>query len=118
MAHADVVAVTSGTATLETGILGTPMVIVYRTSFLTYHIGKALVDIENIGLINIVAGSRVVPELWQNDVTPENIAYNIINILQDNILYGRIKQSLQDVKNNLGEKGASARAAKIAVDML
>ena len=65
MAYSDVLTVTSGTATLEAGILGTPMVIVYRTSFLTYLAGKALVDISNIGLINIVAGSRKVPELWQ-----------------------------------------------------
>lgn len=118
MAHADVIVVSSGTATLETGILGTPMVIVYRTSFLTYLIGKSLVSIRNIGLINIVAGSRVVPELWQNDVTPKKIADYVLNMLQDKEIYERTKILLHDAKENLGEPGASLRTAKLAVEML
>ena len=118
MAHADALAVTSGTATLEAGILGTPMVIVYRTSLLTYCIGKSLLNVQNIGLINIVAGSRVVPELWQHDVTPENIAILLEKLLRDKQLYRKVKQLLSYAKDKLGEPGAADRAAKIALDML
>jgi len=118
MAHADAVAVTSGTATLETGILGTPMVIVYRTSFLTYLIGSRLVKIDNIGLINIVAGARVVPELWQNEVTADNIAARLEKLCLDRELRGRISSALSGAKSKLGDTGASKRAAAIALDML
>ena len=118
MAHADVLAVTSGTATLEAGISGTPMVIVYRTSRLTYGIGKALVDIPNIGLINVVAGSRIVPELWQNDVTPENISILLEKLLKDKQLHKKVKRLLNYSKGKLGVPGASGRAARIAHEML
>ncbi len=118
MAHADALVVTSGTATLEAGILGAPMVIVYRTSAITYSIGKALVKIPNIGLINIVAGSRIVPELWQNEASPENIAGHICNFLQDARLCETIASALGIARDKLGEKGASERAARIALEMM
>ncbi len=106
MAFSDAVMVTSGTATLEAGILGTPMVIVYKTSLVIYLMGKALVDIPNIGLINIVSGSRVVPELWQNDVTPENISLLIGNLVKDDRLREKVKHALDTVKSKLGTPGA------------
>jgi len=118
MAHADALAVTSGTATLESGISGAPMVIVYRTSPVTYHIGKLLVRIPNIGLINIVAGKRIVPELWQNEVTPENIAGSLASFLTDTELRERTVDELRAAKERLGEPGAADRAAAIALDML
>ena len=118
MAHADVLVVTSGTATLEAGILGTPMVIVYCTSAITYSIGKALVKVPSIGLINIVAGSRIVPELWQNEANPENIAGHICNFLQDARLRETVTNALGIARDKLGEKGASERAARIAVEMM
>jgi len=118
MAHSDALAVTSGTATLEAGILGTPMVVVYRTSLVTYLTGRMLVDIANIGLINIVAGARVVPELWQNSVTPGAIAGLLYNFCSDSALYNKVKHALAHVKVRLGESGASERAAKIALDIL
>jgi len=118
MAHSDVLVVTSGTATLEAGISGTPMVIVYRTSLLTYIIGRMLVNISNIGLINIVAGSRIVPELWQNQVTPDNIAMHIEKILNDQSLRSRMRDLLSAAKSRLGEPGASERAANIALEMM
>lgn len=118
MAHADVLAVTSGTATLEAGISGTPMVIVYRTSWLTYGIGKSLVNIPNIGLINVVAGSRIVPELWQNEVTPENISILLEKLLKNKQLHKKVKQLLNYAKGKLGTHGASVRAAQIALEML
>ncbi len=118
MAHADVLVVTSGTATLESGVMGTPMVVVYRTSPLTYLIGKALVDVENIGMINIVAGGRIVPELWQDDVTPGNIAREVKRFLNDDVLSKDVRNKLSIARERLGEPGAAGRAAKIACEML
>ena len=118
MAHADALVVTSGTATLESGILGTPMVIVYRTSPLTYHIGKMLISVPSIGMINIVAGSRIVPELWQNEVTPDNIADEVKKILQDRQLRETTKYVLGIAREKLGERGASEKASRIAIEMM
>ena len=118
MAYADVLVVTSGTATLEAGILGTPMVIVYRTSLITYFIGKALVKIPDIGLINIVGGSRIVPELWQSNVTPQKIAGQMKNFLQDDRLRETVRNALISAREKLGERGASERAARIAIETM
>lgn len=118
MAHSDALAVASGTATLEAGILGTPMVIIYRTSLVTYLIGKAVVKIPNIGLINIVAGSRIVPELWQYDVTARNIASHLERQIKDDQMRAEIKRALANAKMKLGTPGASDRAASIALEMI
>ncbi|MHB9029077.1 MAG: lipid-A-disaccharide synthase, partial [Candidatus Latescibacterota bacterium] len=118
MAHSDVLVVTSGTATLEAGISGTPMVIVYRTSPLTYAIGKRLVKIRDIGLINIVAGSRIVPELRQNQATPEQIADQVTRFLRDTHLRNTTSQLLSSAREKLGESGASERAAAVAMNLL
>ncbi|MFC1509885.1 lipid-A-disaccharide synthase, partial [Candidatus Omnitrophota bacterium] len=118
MAYCDALAVTSGTATLEAGISGTPMVVVYKTSLLTYLIGRAVVNVPDIGLINIVAGRRVVPELGQNEATPENIAAVLHKFCTNPELYADVKDALSHAKSKLGEPGASERAAAIAVEML
>ncbi len=118
MAHSDALVVTSGTATLEAGISGTPMVIVYRTSPLTYTIGKLLVQVPDIGLINIVAGSRVVPELWQHEVTPANISSHVSRILRDARLRETVVQSLSEARSRLGQSGASDRAASVALELM
>jgi len=118
MAYSDALAVTSGTATLEAGIIGTPMVIVYRTSLLTYLMGRALVDVPDIGLINIVAGGRIVPELRQNDVTPDNIASLLRKIIRDEGLREAVKRRLGEAKSKLGRPGASERAAGIACELM
>ena len=118
MAHSDALVVTSGTATLEAGILGTPMVIVYRTSLLTYLMGRAVVKISNMGLINIVAGSKIVPELCQHEVTPENISAIVEKLLVEPQLRDKIKHALEIAKNKLGTPGASNRAAHIALDLM
>jgi lipid-A-disaccharide synthase len=94
------------------------MVIVYRTSLPTYFIGKNLVKVPNIGMINIVAGERIVPELWQNDVTPRNIAEHIFELCHSSVKREKIKFALAAVKEKLGEPGASERAASIALDMM
>lgn len=73
----------SGTATLETALMGLPTLLIYRVGALTYWLSKILVHIDSIGLPNIIMGRRVMPELWQDDVTPEAIAGDIIPILTD-----------------------------------
>jgi len=81
MKNADLAIVTSGTATLETGYFQTPMIIVYKTSLLTYLIGRLFVRIKNIGLVNIVAGRKIVPELLQSKVTPKRVAKEASDLL-------------------------------------
>lgn len=112
MYHSDVVMVTSGTATLETGWFATPMVVVYRTSPLTYAIGRLLVRIDMIGLVNIVAGRKIVPELVQGDLTERNLVHEAGRFLRDGSLAGEIRRELAVVRERLGGPGASARVAE------
>jgi lipid-A-disaccharide synthase len=114
----DAAIVTSGTATLETGLMEIPMVIVYRMSALSFAIGRLIIDVEHVGLVNIVAGKRVAPELLQNDATPENIAGEVSRVLGDPVAYQRMKEDLVRMKMKLGEGGASARAASVVLEML
>lgn len=115
MANADVALVTSGTATLETAILQTPMVVVYRTSWLTYLLGRMLVRIDNIGLVNIVAGKQLVPEFIQHHATPSRLASSAARYLDDSMLAATVRKSLGVVKNRLGSPGASRRVAEAIV---
>lgn len=108
---ADIVIVSSGSATLEVAIMEKPMVIVYKTSFLTWLLAKNLIKIPDIGLVNIVAGQRIVPELIQFKVTPKNIAEESLGILTSHKKIHEIKENLRKVKSKLGEQGASSRAA-------
>ena len=118
MAHADALVVTSGTATVEAGILGTPMVIVYRTSPLTWHIGRWVVKVPHVGMINIIANGRIVPELLQGAVTAERIAGHITEFLRDPTVHARVSNDLIKARAALGEPGAADRAAGIALEML
>jgi len=113
-----VVIVASGTTTLEAAIINSPMVILYKLSPLTYLIGKLMIKVENIGLVNLVAQRRVVCELIQHDVTPEQIAGEVLKILEDRELYSKIKNELTWVKEKLGAPGASFKAARIATGMM
>jgi lipid-A-disaccharide synthase len=112
MDHADFVLVTSGTATLETGLFGTPMVVVYKTSWPTYIIGRALIRVKNIGLVNIVAGKQIVPEFIQHRATSANLAKEALKILRNERLLATIREELSKVKGRLGEIGASRRVAE------
>jgi lipid-A-disaccharide synthase len=111
MKNADLVLVASGTATLETACYGTPMVILYKTSALTYLIARLLVRIKNIGLVNIVAGEKVVPELLQGRANAPLLAREAARMLQDPPLMKEISDRLSRVREKLGTPGASARAA-------
>jgi lipid-A-disaccharide synthase len=108
----------SGTSTLEAGYFSLPMVIVYKTSPITYLIGKQLVKLDNIGMVNILLDEKVVPELIQQEADSENIFKTASKILADEVLYRDIKQKLGFVKEKLGVDGASENAAKIILEML
>ncbi len=115
---ADAAIVTSGTATLETGLMAVPMVIVYRMSRLSYLIGRMIVRVRNIGLVNIVAGRTVAPELVQDEVTPDAIARSISDVLEDPARYAEVRQELLRVRETLGKGGASDRAASVVIELL
>lgn len=114
----DAAIVTSGTATLETAILEKPMVIIYKLPLLEYLIAKPLLLLKHIGLVNIVAGKEVVPELIQSRATPEIIAKNLLDILTDKQKYGEIQNRLIAVKNSLYPDSASQRAATSILKLL
>lgn len=109
---ADAAIVASGTATLETALIGSPMVIIYRMAPVSYAIAKALVGVKDVGLPNIVAGKRIVAELIQNEATPERIAEETLAILNDEARKSSIAAAYNEVRKSLGGKGAAERAAK------
>jgi len=108
----------SGTATLEGAILGKPMIIIYRVSLPSYWIGRALIRVKHIGLVNLVAGREIVPELIQKDVNPETITEEALHILKNPVLCQRMIESMAEVRQNLGEPGAAQRAARIVCSIL
>ena len=118
MKNSDVALVTSGTATLETACFQTPMVVVYKTSWLTYIIGRLLVRIKNIGLVNIVAGKKIVPELLQSSVNPLRLGNEVAAMLANESLRGKIVNDLSAVKEKLGTRGASVRVAESVLSMV
>jgi len=118
MRISDVVIVASGTATIEAAIMGAPMIVVYRVSPLTYLLGKMLIKVKNIGMVNIIAGKTVVPELIQKDVTPEKITSAVVQILENPSKQEEIKKELSNLKEKIGNPGASLRAAQIIISLL
>jgi lipid-A-disaccharide synthase len=108
----------SGTSTLEAGLFSLPMVIVYKTGLLTYLIGKKLIKLDTIGMANIIAGEKIVPELIQAEVNDKNIYLECKKILSDSSLYGSIKRKLMLIKDKLGKSGASRNAAQLIYRIL
>ncbi len=115
---ADAAMVASGTATLETALLGTPMVVLYRVSPLTYFAGKHLINVKCVSLVNIIAGRVIVPELLQDDMNPQRIASEMLSIIEDPDRAAQIRAGLKEVRTKLGQPGASERAARIACGLL
>jgi len=115
---ADLALVASGTATLETALLGVPMIIVYKISLLSYFIGRLFVHVKNIGLVNIIAGKTIVPELIQGDASGMRIAAESLSILKNGERRQKMIKELQAIRARLGEPGAARRAAQIAHDMI
>ena len=113
MRAADVALVASGTATLETGLMGTPMVVLYKVSPLNYAIIKRMINIDDVSLVNIVAQRRIVPELIQDDATAENIAAEALMLLDDETRRSQMLDDLAELKLAMGEPGASERVAAL-----
>lgn len=103
----------SGTSTLEAGLFGLPFVVVYKTSGMTYMIGKQLIQVDHIAMANIIAGKTVVEELIQNDVNTEKIKKVVKSYLDDENKYNDLKKRLSVLREKLGGPGASAKAASI-----
>lgn len=114
----DAIITVSGTVTLETALMGVPMVIIYRVSPLTYAVGKRLIKVDHIGICNIVAGERVVQELIQDDAEPAWITAEIARILTDDDYAKEMRARLAGIRAKLGSGGGSARAAGLVLEML
>ena len=108
----------SGTVTLETAIHCVPMVIVYKVSPVSYMLGQALIKVDHIGIVNIIAGRRIVPELIQKAATPGNIARTVGAMLDDPQQLAHIREELASVRAMLGEPGAAERTADIGLSIL
>ena len=115
---ADFCLVASGTATLETAIMQKPFAIIYKMSLLNYLLYRPQVRLPYIGMVNIVAGRKIVPEFIQFNARPKEISEQVLGILQNPAQLEQMKDGLAQVKSLLGEKGASLRAARIIIDFL
>ena len=115
MALSDVLLIASGTATLQAAVVGTPMVLLYKTTPVTYRLARWLINVKWIGLVNLVAGRSVVPELIQDEVTAERLCQEALHLLRDQSAYNSMKEGLRQVRESLGEPGASRRAAQVAL---
>jgi lipid-A-disaccharide synthase len=110
---ADAAICASGTATLETALMGVPTLLVYRVNALTYWLSKILVHLDSIGLPNIISGHRIMPELWQDEVTPENIEAAVLPWLVDAAASEEARHLMAGVRCQMGEAGAVRRTAEI-----
>ena len=110
---ADAAICASGTATLETALMGVPTLLVYRVNALTYWLSKILVHLDSIGLPNIISGHRIMPELWQDEVTPENIEAAVLPWLVDAAAAEEARHLMAGVRCQMGEAGAVRRTAEI-----
>lgn len=114
----DVSFVASGTATVEGAMIGRPMVVLYKTSLLTYLTAKSLVQLDKIAMVNILAGNKVVPELIQGQAKPENLARAAIDILDNPEVSREQIKKLARVKESLGNSGASRKAAEKILEVM
>ena len=118
MKYCDFLVIKSGTSTLEAAYIGTPCVIVYVASRLSYEIGRRFVKLDKIGLPNIILEKKVVPELIQDEVNPANISKQIKTFLADSELYDSVKAELRKIHDLLGDRIASKETVKIIREML
>lgn len=118
MKHSKFGIIKSGTSTLEAGLLNLPMIIVYKANALTYFIGKTLVKLNNIGIVNILLGKTLLPELIQTNVNPEKIFQEAEEILSNIENYNSIKTELNKLHEILGNKNAAENAARIIYDLM
>lgn len=118
MAGADLLLIASGTATLEAGLLRAPMLVFYRMGALSHAVFSRLVRLENIALVNIVGGERLVPEYLQHDATPERLARDAADLLARPEALGAMRERLARVRERLGDGGADRRVAEMAQELL
>lgn len=118
LAVCDAAMVASGTATLETALIGTPMIIVYKMSPFSFLMGRLFVNVSHIGLANIIAGRTIVPELIQRDANPERMAKELLAILTDEERKTQIRKDLSGIREKLGSPGAAQRAAQLALEIM
>lgn len=111
LSAARVAVVASGTATVETALTLTPMVVVYRLSALTYTLGKPLLSVSNYAMVNLIAGRVVVPELIQGDFTPSRVTEETLRVLDEGASRTEMLRNLEEVREKLGRGGATRRAA-------
>ena len=117
LAASDAAAIASGTATLEAALLGTPMVVVYKESWVNWNTLGRLITVDHYGLVNLVAGERVATELMQDDLNGERLANELL-LLLDEKRNKDMRSRLREVAVQLGEGGASQRAANVVLDAL
>jgi len=116
--RSDVIVAASGTVTLQAAIHGVPMVIIYKVSPISFMLGRALIRVPNIGLVNLVAGRQLVPEFVQNAASAENISSAVEKMLADRIQLNHLKKQLFALRDVMGGAGASDRVAELAFGML
>jgi lipid-A-disaccharide synthase len=112
LASAELALVASGTITVQAALHECPMVVVYRLSPMTYRLGRPFVRVDTFAMANLVAGRKVVPELIQDDFTPEAVAHEALAILRNPEHAATVKRDLSEVRRQLGPPGASRRAAE------
>ncbi len=117
LAVADVAITASGTATVQAALHGRPMVVIYRLSPVTYRLGRRFLLVDNVAMVNLIAGRRIVPELIQDDCTPENIANETVSYLTNQERADDTRRALSDVRARLGGPGASGRAAEAVLQL-
>jgi len=116
--YAEAAMVTSGTATLETALIGTPEVVCYKGNLISYWIATKLVDVKYISLVNLIMDREVVKELIQHDLTRENLTAELNLLLKDTETRKRIQKDYRKMREKLGSEGASVRAAELIVGMV
>jgi len=116
--QADAAWVASGTATLETALMDCPMVVVYRTAWLTYAVGRWLIQVPYLGMVNLLAGRELCPELIQDNATPARLAAAIAPLLIDSPERRAMKDGLAEVRHTLGDGGAAEKAAEALLEEL
>ncbi len=114
--HADAALVTSGTATLETALIGVPEVVCYKGNPISFEIAKRIIDVKYISLVNLVMDRPVVAELIQSELNEKNLIAELSKLLEDDIIRSRILSDYGKLREKLGEKGASDRAARIVLE--
>ena len=120
LGHSSFAIVASGTATVEAALSGVPMIIIYRGSDLNWRLIRPLIHLKDVGMVNLIAGRRVVPELLQHDATGENIAREASDILSDPARITEMRQELARVRELIeaGGSSASERAAQAVLEMV